>query len=351
MLHGKADDLEVTFNLGLAYCHLGRWPEAVKAFQQVLFLKPDSAPAFRHLGIVCNQMGNWKEAVRCFQQEILVKPENAEAYLNLGGMFAQVVNWQEAVQAFKRAVHANPDNAMAHQALGVTYGQLGQWRQAAEAFQKAILLGGDADAAKYANLAPTFSGRGEEVAENLKNALRFNPELGEAQYLLGLVYGQMDRWQEAAVAFANVVRKKSGKTDLDQEPGSGAFTYYKEALDILRQAVNLKPEMPRLTSGLQLEAGSLTTSQDQAVFWKRAVQSDPANEEAHYQLGLTHLRLGCYAEAIEAFQTLIKINSQHALGHYQLAAAYLASGDFGAAVEEYTTLKELDASLAAKLFA
>jgi len=352
VLDGNPGDLEVTYDLGLAFCHLGRWPEAVKAFQKVLVLRPDHAPACRHLGIACNQMGNWKEAVRCFQQEVLIKPENAGAYLNLGGMFAQVVNWQEAVQAFGKAVQTQPGNAMAYQALGVTYGQLGQWREAAEAFQQAILLGGDEDAAKYASLAPSFSGRWEEVAENLKNALRFNPELGEAQYLLGLVYGRMDRWQEAAVAFANVVRSRSGKLGQvrDRNGESGVFNYYKEALDILRQAINLKPELPQLATALLLEAGSLTASQDRAVFWQRSLEADPGNEEARYQLGMTYLRLGCYPEAINAIKALIRNHPGHALGHYQLAVTYLSSGDFGAAVEEYSILKHLDAKLAEKLF-
>jgi tetratricopeptide (TPR) repeat protein len=349
-LQSKPDDTQITYNLGLVYCHLGHWPEAVRALQQVLALRPDHAPAFRHLGIACNQLGNWKEAVRCFQQEVLIKPENTEAYLNLGGMFAQVVNWQESVQAFKRAVQAKPDHAMAHQALGVAYGQLGLWREAAEAFQRAILLGDNADAARYGSLAPPLADRGEEMAENLRHALRYNPNLAEAQYLLGLVQGQMGRWQEAAIAFANVVRKKTKAPDKDQSPAPSALTYYKEAMDILRQAIDLRPDLPELASGLLLETGSLAASQNQATLWERGIQANPKNEEAHYQLGLTHLRLGCYPEAIAAFKALVQINPQHALGHYQLAVAYLSSGDFGAAVEEYAELKKLDENLAAKLF-
>jgi tetratricopeptide (TPR) repeat protein len=188
------------------------------------------------------------------------------------------------------------------------------------------------------------------MAASLRHALRYNPNLAEAQYLLGLVHGQMGRWQEAAIAFANVVRRKSSTPDKDQSAPPSALTYYKEALDILRQAINLRPDLPELASGLLLETGSLAASQDQAALWKRGIQADPKNEEANYQLGLTYLRLGCYPEASAAFKALLQINPQHALGHYQLAMAYLSSGDFGAAVEEYAELKKLDENLAAKLF-
>jgi len=108
--------------------------------------------------------------------------------------------------------------------------------------------------------------------------------------------------------------------------------------------------LPEFAAGLLLETGSLAASEGQAALWKRGIEADPKNEEAHYQLGLTYLRLGCYPEAGAAFKALLQINPQHALGRYQLAVTYLSSGDFGAAVEEYTELKKLDENLAAKLF-
>ncbi len=55
------------YNIGVAYVREGNIEGAVDAFQAVLRLEPDSAPALNGLGICYHFMGNQQEAVRAYE--------------------------------------------------------------------------------------------------------------------------------------------------------------------------------------------------------------------------------------------------------------------------------------------
>ena len=76
--------------------------------------------------------------------------------------------------------------------------------------------------------------------------------------------------------------------------------------------------------------------------WKKAILINPDFEEAHYNLGLIYNRPDAYhtPEAIQEFQTVLKLNPNNYKAAYQLAGAYFRLGNHADAIQE------LDKSLA-----
>ena len=76
-----------------------------------------------------------------------------------------------------------------------------------------------------------------------------------------------------------------------------------------------------------------------ALVWKQLVILNPDNADAHIRLGDACYGLEKYEEAIAAFKKAINLNPNDSLAHYNLVKAYLKTGARDLALEEYKKLK------------
>jgi superkiller protein 3 len=143
---------------------------ALTAIQQATTIDPTVASYRNALGIVYLQLGRPEQALVEFQGAVKLEPDYAEAILNVGVAHAELQRWTEAVDAYQRAIRSprllTPDTA--HQNLGVAFYNLR---------------------------------RLPEAEEQLRFAIRLEPQLEAAYYHLGLVLVAQDRKDEAKVAF------------------------------------------------------------------------------------------------------------------------------------------------------
>ena len=66
---------------------------------------------------------------------------------------------------------------------------------------------------------------------------------------------------------------------------------------------------------------------------RKAVAADPANTDAHLKLGLLHTRDKKYTQAIEHYQTAIRLNPQSAEAYFNLGYIYDSTGMYASAEE------------------
>jgi tetratricopeptide (TPR) repeat protein len=205
----------------------------------------------------------------------------------------------------------------------------------------------DAEGHYLVGLAYSEMGRWEEAIASYQQAIRCKPDLAEAHASLGVVLSLLGRWQEAALAFSRVVF-----TCLPEAAPApaGLLSYYSEALQFLSRSLQVRPESGVLRADLPARPG-LSSYQARVETLKAAVEANPQDLGAHYELGEAYMQLGRYPDAVAAYQAAVRLNPEEAQSRYHLAVAYRAMGDLVAAVEEYSILKTLDERLAKQLFA
>lgn len=75
--------------------------------------------------------------------------------------------------------------------------------------------------------------------------------------------------------------------------------------------------------------------------FKQALEKNPKNAEAHYNLGGVYNYQGRYEEAEKSFQLALRNDPAHMDAHYSLGYTYEQMGDMEKAQKEFTTYKRL----------
>ncbi len=75
-----------------------------------MLLDPVDAHAWNNKGYALNALGRYEEALRAYDEAIRLNPEYKEAYYNKGATLEQIGRYEEALQAYKKAVELNPQD-------------------------------------------------------------------------------------------------------------------------------------------------------------------------------------------------------------------------------------------------
>lgn len=82
---------------------------------------------------------------------------------------------------------------------------------------------------------------------------------------------------------------------------------------------------------------------------KEGIKDKPKYADYYVSLGVEYRQVIKYPEAIEAFQTAVKLDPKNAWAHLLLGLIYERRKDKEAALREYDILKKLDAAMAEDL--
>jgi tetratricopeptide (TPR) repeat protein len=176
----RPGDPEALFMLGMVYRDQGKTELAIGAFQSAVERNPDMVEAWVILGDLMDRTHN-PRAIQYFDNAIRVDPKNVEA-LHAKAYYLQNNNKiDEAISIYKQIHAINPQYPEAY--LNIAILQL--YRDSVDAAMKelTILKGIDptnAAAWFYIGKAHQFKGEKEEAKASFEQALRLDPNYGQA---------------------------------------------------------------------------------------------------------------------------------------------------------------------------
>jgi tetratricopeptide (TPR) repeat protein len=92
------------------------------------------------LGAALGGLGRYSEALEAFERAVELDPEDAFAHLQRGEALMELNRDGEALEAFERAVELDPEDAASHARRGASLSQLDRPEEALEAFEQAAEL-------------------------------------------------------------------------------------------------------------------------------------------------------------------------------------------------------------------
>ena len=100
---------------------------AMKYYNMVLQLAPDTAEAYYNMGIAYFKKCEYDKAIECYIKAIELKPDFAEAYYNIGNVYKEIGNYDRAIEHYKKATEFKPDFAEAYHNIGNLHKEEGNY--------------------------------------------------------------------------------------------------------------------------------------------------------------------------------------------------------------------------------
>lgn len=124
------------YEVGLIYYALGRYSDAITAFQKMIALAPQEYRAYYKLGRSFLKAGNIDAAINAFQKYLSFDTKNSDVCGELGLLMIKQKQFHEAEQWLRTALEINPGNILARHNLGILLLQTNHKEQALALLQE-----------------------------------------------------------------------------------------------------------------------------------------------------------------------------------------------------------------------
>lgn len=299
--------------LGIAHQRAGRLDEAAQIYQKLHAAEPRNADVNFLLGTLCCDLGLFEPACRFFEEAIDIAPSAAEprrllpmAINGLADQKATAGELHEAQRLFERALALVPRDAAGLRGLG----RLALLRADPAAAQDWLnaSLESQADHAETLNwlgLAQLQLRSFAAAEASLGHALKLKPDLNQARNNLGLALHAQGRLRDAQACFEQA---------LAQDPGySNARINLANSLRILREHARAQHELEAV---LQAQPDCIAALNNLGAVFQdigqpqralenltRALELSPDSPQSRWNVALTQLLLGDYANGWRNFES------------------------------------------------
>jgi tetratricopeptide (TPR) repeat protein len=231
------------------------------------------------------------------------RPAGPEFYYELAEGYEKSSKHGDAIRWYEEALRRNQEFRPAADGLAVALIASGNLDRAISVLEKAVATGADAVALTDLGNAYLKTGKLDDAQRILERALGVNPDLADAQNLLGLALAEKQDWAGAERSF--------------------------------RTAISIQPELaaPHQNLGNLLARGG---DYAQARYhFEIAIAGEPANAETRDRYGLLLAMAGASDQALAQLREAVRLNPNLAQAHADLADVLSAKGNLDRAAEEY----------------
>lgn len=282
--------------------------------------------------------GDYPAALSLLREAIEHDPGSAMLHSEVAEVKLKIGQVPEALEYINKAIKLDPAYRPPYVLAGILMASTGKDWEAADYLRKAVKLDpSKEDAYLHLSLSLMRLFEYEETVATLKTLVKLNPDSILGHYYLGRAYGQMKLYRDALGFFKKTLelRPEFEQASIDMAATYEAMGDYPQAIEsyraLLGQDENRGAVLQRLIQ-LLIQQRRFPEALEQL---QNAVKSGLGGQETVRKIGLVHLELDQYDEAIELFGGMLdKDPTAHHIRLY-LGLAYEEKGDLDMAYEEF----------------
>ena len=334
---------------------VGQWQAAEAAFHRALALSAARAeeflPALTGLGELMLVTSRPAAALACFRRGLALAPGSAVVRYGLGSALALMEEFTAALECFAAVKAMSPQQPEVHFAAGYCAARLGRRELAMREYEEAIRLR-PTFAAAWGNLAACLvaDGRDYLAVPCFVQALEADPRLLSALLNFGNLLRMRKCFAAARSCYERGLAIEERNVDLrvamcylelessaDEDRFARAEGWLENRKTALQQGAAEHPEVANARGIVALARHSASGSGEEletAIRWFRTAAAR-GHRTADSNEGNALLRVGRVEEAIAAHARSVAIDPLHAGARYNLALSQLRAGRFAEGWENY----------------
>ncbi len=310
---GVTKNAKLDFFNGAALRQLGRYPEAITAFQAASLLDPTDAMLLVELSNAYLQVNRIDEADRIARRALTFNTQDPRVFINYGVVLAVQKRFDDARQQFLAAAKLDPSNALPQLLAARTYVDQQQLSSALPLYaavlrtnpnnisalqaevQLAVAQHRIADAIAYDERLYSLAPDDQNKATVLNDEARIYLSVNDTQHAGQVVDREVKAFPQLALAHIS-----AGDFAISQGREKDAVTEWTTALG---------PQQNNTFALMRLGVFALRKNDPQhaGLFFQRLVSLDARNDEAWFHLGQSEQLLNHFDRAREAFRHAFSI--------------------------------------------
>jgi tetratricopeptide (TPR) repeat protein len=295
---------------------------------------------FSRARIAVNE-GDYLSALNLLREAILFEPDSAKLYSEMADIKFKIGQIPEALEYINKAIELDPNYRPPFLLGGVLMSSSGKDLEAADYLRKAIKIDPTKeDAYLHLVMSLTRLYEYEEAVTTLKALVKINPDSILGHYYLGRTYSQMKLYRDALGYYTKVLELRP---EFDQAVIDMAATYeamgdYPHAIDTYRSLLDQDEHRAAVLQRLTQLLLQQRRFSEALEYLKLAAQSGLGGQETLRKIGLVHLELEQYDDAIAVFGDILeKDPSAHNVRLYR-GIAFEEIGEFEKAHSEFSKI-------------
>ncbi|MEM9364944.1 MAG: tetratricopeptide repeat protein [Planctomycetota bacterium] len=260
------------------------------------------------------QQGKVYEGLEVLWRDTLAKnPNTFLAHNNLGRLLIDRGDYEEAEKHLRESVRIKPDFGDSLVNLAKSREAQGDLTEAGVLYQKATEVApGYPQAWNGRGVVAAMSGDLEPAMKHLQRALEIKPDYANALVNLGLVHAQSGRTPDAIRALESALQLDphllEAKTNLARMLMANEDTGRAEQL--LKEVLSANPNDISTLLNLGVITGSDQRYETAIEYFRRIVEIDRSNAQAHYNLGAMYDAIGNQQQSHFHFNVYARLTGQ-----------------------------------------
>jgi len=330
---------DVRNNLANALLRAGRFDEALDNFRGALTMAPAFANAWNDYGMALGKLNRPAEAIACFRQFLQEDPAHIPTLFNLANVLQLERQWDDAAECYYRILDLEPERVEVMCNLGVALAASGDNAAAEACYRRALALRPQ-NADTNFNLGAHLHAMGklDDATAFYMTALAADPDHIQARVNLAAAYRSQEKWSDAEAQYTHILRMTPNHVEAlfgwgmafqARELHDKAILHFREALAIepahhnllihlgisLEETGQLAQALECCEKALQVKPDSIAARINMASLFAQqgrlaeavalcdqVLEIDPGNPDAHYNRGLSLLRMGQYEAGWRAYE-------------------------------------------------
>lgn len=353
----KAGDADATTSLAKRTFH----EQAVKAYQTALEIQPHNVEALNNLGLAYQELGRFRDAIAAYQDGLTLNPDLPQLHANLAtardlqaGVYSLAAHQhykvgtrakragrtEAAIAAWKQAITESPKYLQAYLQLAELYFQSTEYESAIRTYLSAIALISEKEPSQRSGTPDIFYNLGnsylyaqqlESAVSAYQQAVDLNPEMVGAWANMGTVLLEMERFDAAIAACesalkANTAVLSSGKNAPISPSELNAIEFTRNTAQDIKDGEYTMQAYRIWRRGISARnRGDISTA---LKLWEQAVTLSPRYAMVYENLAWVYFNLKRFDDAIQSCKTVQTIRPSPQVAQLLTFASELKAGKY-----------------------